>query len=300
MLGVADGVGGSKTATVDPGEFSRRLMAWCHRYAEDGAMAAVQRAREAVKTDKLAKKGGSSTVLLATLTGDRMELCCLGDSVGVLLRPRIRMTKKKQRVIYPRPVLKTCAQTWGFNSPYQTAADDRLEEDGTLVSWDPDTLSAVARVGDICVLATDGLWDNVNDVTVERIVSAYVPALWAEAARQNALRDDPSSGLASSSSASLIAALLAEDSLKNRFSSLADALTTLADNLVQDATDIYSDPMVKETPFSVAAALDGYKFPGGKADDVTVVVGLVVPDDVRLPEDDASPLHNFGHCGLPS
>ncbi|KAH8068588.1 phosphoprotein phosphatase [Aureococcus anophagefferens] len=40
-LGVADGVGGSKRAGVDPGDFSRRLLAHAQRHAGGGAVAAV-------------------------------------------------------------------------------------------------------------------------------------------------------------------------------------------------------------------------------------------------------------------
>ena len=85
-LGVADGVGGSKREGVDPGAFSRRLLAHAvsERRPADEAVAA---ARKAVKDDVLCQKGGSSTLLVATLDDATLSVSNLGDSALIVLRP---------------------------------------------------------------------------------------------------------------------------------------------------------------------------------------------------------------------
>ena len=88
-LGVADGVGGSKREGVDPGAFSRRLLA--HAVTERRkADEAVAKAREAVKDDALCKKGGSSTLSVATLDDATLSVSNLGDSALIVLRPTPR------------------------------------------------------------------------------------------------------------------------------------------------------------------------------------------------------------------
>ena len=83
-LGVADGVGGSKREGVDPGAFSRRLLAHAVSPERRKADEAVATARKAVKDDVLCQKGGSSTLLVATLDDATLSVSNLGDSALIV------------------------------------------------------------------------------------------------------------------------------------------------------------------------------------------------------------------------
>ena len=105
-LGVADGVGGSKTKEVDPGVFSRRLLAFCRAGLALGLApeAALEEARRCVKRDALASAGGSSTALVATLRGEELRVANFGDSGLLLLRPCPRRFSQKRLARAPRIV----------------------------------------------------------------------------------------------------------------------------------------------------------------------------------------------------
>ena len=140
-LGVADGVGGSKREGVDPGAFSRRLLA--HAVTERRpADEAVATARAAVKDDALCKKGGSSTLLVATLDDATLSVSNLGDSALIVLRPTPR---KRGDVVqlWPRILLRTHDQTHYFNCPYQASASDEAPTDSDLGACGADTLSLI-------------------------------------------------------------------------------------------------------------------------------------------------------------
>merc|ERR1719324_2246615 len=87
-FGVADGVGGSATETVDPGVFSRTLLRHCQRGM-----------REAPEGE--------------------------GDSGAILLRPAPKWTVNGEGpVLWPRVVLRSSEQTLYFNCPYQVEATE--------------------------------------------------------------------------------------------------------------------------------------------------------------------------------
>ncbi|KAJ8604021.1 hypothetical protein CTAYLR_003381 [Chrysophaeum taylorii] len=290
LLGVADGVGGSKSETVDPGDFSRRLLALCQQHArEDGSLRAVEvlaRARKSAATDEVARKGGSSTVVLAKLSGDQLEVCNYGDSGVVVLRPAIRQfkdvdvdaTPKRRLVLFPRVVLRSNDQVYFFNAPYQaSAADDLAQTPAMLGSCEPDVISATVRPGDLVLAATDGLWDNVDEIIVQNLVATYVPTLWASAGRSGLLPD----GVATISDAPA-----ASDPTRDRLEALA---ATLAD----EAVKVYDDSDPRLTPFARAARAEGIDHSGGKEDDVCVLAALILPDAAILPAFDEVPSENL-------
>ena len=290
-LGVADGVGGSKREGVDPGAFSRRLLAYAQSHAAGGhgAAEAVAFARRSATGDDLCRRGGSSTLLVATLEGDRLEVCNYGDSALALLRPTPRRTRGEVG-LWPRAVVRTVDQTHYFNCPFQASADDSgilgaAGEAEPLGSAGPDAVVARTRPGDLVLAATDGFWDNVRDHDAQKIIADRVAVLWAAAAKQRAfgplsdqvatLSDDPAAG-----------------------DECRDVLDDVAAALAAKAAEVFEDDEAV-TPFSDAAKDDGLAYYGGKEDDIAVVLALVADDATTLSALDEALVHNFRDAGLP-
>ena len=106
-----------------------------------------------------------------------------------------------------------------------------------------------ARAGDIIIAATDGVTDNLFDEKLQHLVSAEV-------------RNFNAPHL---TSPHLSAAKCLE------------VLASLASAEAKEAVRVgerQDDPTIS-TPFSVNASTEGYQAPGGKLDDVAVVVGIV-------------------------
>ena len=276
-LGVADGVGGSKREGVDPGAFSRRLLA--HAVSERRpADEAVAKARAAVKDDVLCQKGGSSTLLVATLDDATLSVSNLGDSALIVLRPTPRK-RGEQVTLWPRILLRTHDQTHYFNCPYQASAADEAPTDSDLGACGADTIAAHVRSGDLVIAATDGYWDNVFDSTTLATIAPRLPALWAAAAHQNAFGD------LSKRVQRMTDAAEAADPAREALDALAETLAGVAVSIAGEDTAV--------TPFAASARDDGLSFEGGKEDDVAIVCGLVVEDDVELSAVDEAPRHNF-------
>ena len=238
-FGVADGVGGSASAKVDPGLFSREILRRCHAalcQPHDSLMDAFDAA-----ADKDLTLGGSSTLLIGRLEATN-KLCVnnLGDSGMMLLRPAFRRFTTGN-FMWPRIVLRSFDQTHSFNTPYQTAADDFSQ-----AMRRADQLSTVAEEGDILIAATDGVLDNLFDQHIQNVVARSLSDLRASDAG------------ATGDSAQL-------------------AVDALAEKIAREAHEVglREDEEGLHTPFELAAAQEKYKFPGGKLDDVAVVVGLV-------------------------
>ena len=237
-FGVADGVGGSASAKVDPGLFSREVLRRCH-----AALAqphdSLLHAMEAAAAKELTL-GGSSTLLIGQLesASNTLRVSNLGDSGVMLLRPAFRRFSGGN-FMWPRIVLRSFDQTHAFNTPYQTAADDFAQ-----ATRRSDQLSTAAAEGDILIAATDGVLDNLFDQHIQNVVARSL----------SDLRKGDSDGNA---------AQLAVDALADQIANEAHAI-----GLREDEEGLH-------TPFELAAAQERYKFLGGKLDDVAVVVGLV-------------------------
>ena len=130
-FGIADGVGGSASRSVDPGMFSRELLRRCHGGLHRGTehisalpnalqMAHKEDASGAASTLQL---GGSSTVLLGQLEPEThaLRLINLGDSGAMLLRPSPRRFPNGP-VLWPRVVLRSQEQTHVSACPPPTHA----------------------------------------------------------------------------------------------------------------------------------------------------------------------------------
>ena len=264
VFGVADGVGGSASTDVDPGEFSRALL----RHCEDALSGGSSRlpAVLAAARDTFARKplGGASTLLVGQLepaedvSEERatLRLLNVGDCGAMLLRPAPRRFRQGT-FTWPRIVLRTADQTHYFNCPYQLSVDDAFEQ-----AADGDELSAEARPGDVLVVATDGVLDNLFDTRVQLEVAQH------------------------------LAALLAPGTVEAR-TGLDAAARAIGDAAA--AVGRRQDEEGLQTPFSNAAAQEGYRFDGGKLDDVAVIVGVVRRG--RIADGGARRLGNLGKEG---
>eukprot|EP00755_Sulcionema_specki_P030616 Sspe_Gene.94784::Locus_67117_Transcript_1_1_Confidence_1.000_Length_1274::g.94784::m.94784/K17508/PTC7, PPTC7; protein phosphatase PTC7 len=172
-LGVADGVGGWRSAGVDPGIISRQLMHNCRELSNSKYILPHWLIAEAYWKIKYGEEvgAGSTTVCCVALREVVQEKqihklmlfsANLGDSGWVLIRKgKIRESSD--------------IQTVGFNAPMQLAIIPSTMVDDSLINNQPYEMGITSHEvhqGDVLVLATDGLWDNVDTEEIEDIAVA--------------------------------------------------------------------------------------------------------------------------------
>lgn len=155
-MGVADGVGGSAIHGIDPSEYSSNLMAEAHTISVQMANAnkrvcpldVLQGAYEAV-----GHIPGSATACIAALNGDELDVCNLGDSGCLIVRDGGVLFATKE-------------QTHGFNFPFQ------LGSESMDTPLDGDMTTHTITDGDLVILASDGVFDNLfQDQILEVVLS---------------------------------------------------------------------------------------------------------------------------------
>eukprot|EP00467_Chlorarachnion_reptans_P005163 CAMPEP_0114498706 /NCGR_PEP_ID=MMETSP0109-20121206/7016_1 /TAXON_ID=29199 /ORGANISM="Chlorarachnion reptans, Strain CCCM449" /LENGTH=504 /DNA_ID=CAMNT_0001676203 /DNA_START=255 /DNA_END=1769 /DNA_ORIENTATION=- len=229
-IGVADGVGGWKEMGVDPGEYSKSLM----EVAANEMIGAQQpvRPEEALKQAQTAEETqvpGTCTATVLDIDQKRMLLRAanLGDSGYIVFRNG-------------KEVCRSQAQLHQFNMPYQLGSLE-IEPDSNTAE-DADLYTTPVREGDVVVLATDGLFDNVSNMRIGKLVQSGIERNF-----------DPVQ----------IAELLVDEAYRNSFASTANTPWALA--------------MTKEVVPRWKRVL-GTGIRGGKRDDITVMVGIVRSD----------------------
>ena len=152
--GVADGVGGFNDQGVDPGLYARVLAYEALGAMErDGTTTPVEAMAEAQRRTKLP---GAATMCVVRLDGDRLTCANVGDSGFRVVRAGT-------------VVSASTAQQHYFNCPFQLAYEE-LAKDGDSAS-DAELYDVVVREGDVVVLGSDGLFDNVFDEEIASVVS---------------------------------------------------------------------------------------------------------------------------------
>lgn len=160
VIAIADGVGGWRKRGVDPAKFSRCIMDQVGKLVGDAA----KLSGVLLKTEDLLAKAfsglvqvyrdgkgepfGSSTVCIVSLQKRQgiLEVCNLGDSGAIVIRDGA--------IIY-----RSVVQQTRFNAPYQTTLRPNGEVNDMTPMASRDRLHV--QPGDMVLLATDGLWDNV-------------------------------------------------------------------------------------------------------------------------------------------
>ena len=157
-FGVMDGVGGWADEGVDPAAYSAT-------FAERSAAAVLMGAsdpREVIRAaHERVKIVGSTTACVAILDGENaiVNVGNLGDAGAMIARGK-------------EDYFRTPSQQHEFNCPFQLGfVEFYPESDG---ADDAETFSVHVRPGDILVMGSDGLWDNVPHAEVAQTVEACV------------------------------------------------------------------------------------------------------------------------------
>ncbi|RKP22795.1 phosphatase 2C-like domain-containing protein [Syncephalis pseudoplumigaleata] len=233
-LGVADGVGGiTQLQGGDSSMISRKIMHYAcmelERYdnIEDEAFGAYymvdpvsiltrgyDRAAHDMKQQGIE---GATTACLAVLRDDELRIANLGDS-GVLVLRRGDF------------VFRTEAQQRSFNVPYQLGYPTRDQP------TDAQHFTVKLERGDIVILATDGMFDNLFDEDIIDEVTKCIRANTRGAANP----------------------------------------VDISHALACRARDVSEDSRYATSPFQSRAVAEGFYYQGGgKLDDITVIVAVV-------------------------
>lgn len=288
-LGVADGVGSWREYDVDPREFSHRLMEECRNVLEEAARASrtdsqrfrqvispaqvIAQAYERVKADNII---GSCTACVALFDGIRHQLhfSNLGDSGIIVLRhidsevagslKREKIVPRAERTSDLKVTFISQQQLMAFNHPFQlgwTGEETPLGEKTSFRSAkDSCTSSIHVRRGDIIIMATDGLFDNVD---VDEICA--IACEWEQ--RKGFIRGGD------------IVARERRWSMGNSLAGVSEeSISELANLLVQRAREnsLRSDI---DSPFAMLAKENDIMWSGGMPDDCTVLAMHIVGRD---------------------
>jgi protein phosphatase PTC7 len=159
--GVFDGVGGWSRHGIDPSKYSRELARIVdlelHRQVANGSKLNLRAALHGAATTN--GEIGSCTACIASIDTDtsRVTTLNLGDS-GVWV---LRRTVESQFSL----VHRSQVQQHAFNTPFQLGTQSRdSARDGELGTF-------AGRAGDLVLLATDGLFDNLSETLICSCVS---------------------------------------------------------------------------------------------------------------------------------
>lgn len=239
VVGVADGVGGWRSYGIDPSEFARGLMKICADLVRSGQFrphlpaqllaSAYQKLH--FESANLANKEsrpliGSSTACVVVLDklNSIVHTANLGDSGFLVFREDKVVHRSEEQCHY-------------FNTPFQLSLPPN--EGRHFLSDSPEsaeTASFVVRDGDIILVATDGLFDNLSTDLIEK-----------ELQQMKDRRDEA-------------------------------ALQGLCNSLALQARHLAFDEQYM-SPFAKKAQSYGIHAPGGKPDDITVLLAVVTAEN---------------------
>ncbi|OQS01555.1 serine/threonine protein phosphatase Azr1 [Achlya hypogyna] len=235
-FGVADGVGGWTESGVDPSAFSLALVEGSKSSFEatprPHPLSLMQDGFAHVKEGGDANPGGSTAVFLVLdRTTGRLDTANLGDSGYLIIR--------NGRVIF-----RSVEQTWAFNAPYQLALYPSWMQAPDVDPYPPEKAFLThhtVEAGDVIVVGSDGLFDNVFDNEILDEANRFLRPLFKSSS------DAPSPA-----------------ALHQAMIDLSYSLTLMANAFAHDES--------RDSPFSKLAREGyGYQFSGGKVDDTTVM-----------------------------
>jgi protein phosphatase PTC7 len=275
-FGVADGVGGWEESGVDPADFAHSFCdymasaAYEHK-SEGGEVqltprVLMQRGYDDVCKDRSIHAGGSTASVAVASEDGKLEIANLGDSGFVHLRLNAVHT-------YSEP------QTHAFNTPYQLSivpasmlARAAAFGGAQLCDYpkDADVTQHNLKHGDILVLASDGVWDNLFNQDILRIVSRLMKGIGAWKTSDGGIRVVDNLRRFTEPADSAQRPLTLQSTLAVEITAAAKAAST---NRRLDG------PFAKE----VQKYYPQENWHGGKVDDICVVVA-VVSENSKTPE----------------
>jgi len=159
VIGVADGVGGWRAYGVDPGQFSLQLMANCERLVMAGYFVSNQPSKLLAQGFREMQENkmpiiGSSTACLMMLSHRDLKLYTanIGDSGFLVVRGGEVVHRSHEQQHY-------------FNTPFQLSLPP-TELQSEVLSDQPESADSYefsVEDGDVILVATDGIFDNVPD-----------------------------------------------------------------------------------------------------------------------------------------
>jgi len=158
MAAVFDGVGGWNDEGIDPKIWAQAMADNTMEYmqSEAGIITALDEAYAETLRSKI--QGSCTAVVVKHNKGTTtLQYANLGDSGVAIYR--------NGRIFF-----ETAEQTLAFNYPYQ------LSSDRSETPQDADRGSIPIKQGDIIVLGSDGLWDNLYHVEINKMLSSAVDA----------------------------------------------------------------------------------------------------------------------------
>ncbi|KAJ1623552.1 phosphatase 2C-like domain-containing protein [Pavlovales sp. CCMP2436] len=173
--GVFDGVGGWASSGVDPSKYSRELARLVdlelHQQVAGGEPSDLREALHAAASAN-AQIGSCTACIAAVCTDGRISTLNVGDSGVWVLRRREDAAEPAESPVADAPpafslVHRSQVQQHAFNTPFQLGTQSRdSAADGELGSF-----AGVA--GDMVLLASDGLFDNLSELDIRILVSEF-------------------------------------------------------------------------------------------------------------------------------
>ncbi|KAJ3117525.1 hypothetical protein HDU96_006454 [Phlyctochytrium bullatum] len=165
---------------------------------------------------------GSTTAMIVIIRDDELRIANIGDCGLMLIRNGEAIFRSEE-------------QQHSFNFPYQlgTGRNDLPSE--------AQRYNVKVHEGDIVILGSDGIFDNVFDEEILDIVKHTV---------------------------------------KGRNPAFADP-QTIADALLVKARDVAEDTKTLSSPFQTRAIQEGLYYQGGKMDDITIVTGIITFEGIN-------------------
>ncbi|KAJ3215699.1 hypothetical protein HDU67_010410 [Dinochytrium kinnereticum] len=236
-MGVADGVGGwsqSQVKGANPALYSRKIMHYaCEQleafddiancdydindYYNVDPIQVLSNAYDMTCRDAEAEGlVGSTTAMIVILRDDELRIANLGDCGLMIIRNNETIFRSEE-------------QQHSFNFPFQLGTGSR---DGPTSAQ-----RYVVKVleGDIVIMGSDGIFDNVFDEEVLEIVKGVIKG-------GNPAYSDPQK---------------------------------ITDALLRKARDVSEDNKTISSPFQTRAIQEGLYYQGGKLDDVTILAGVI-------------------------
>jgi len=268
-VGIADGVGSWREHGVDPREYSHRLMQLCEQFIRSMAPKApnlvtpmvrpldvLSSAWETITKEKVV---GSSTACIATLDMElnQLSFCNVGDSGIIIMRHidsdvagymRDKTTPRPLRTNDFRIAFVSRQQLRSFNLPYQMGYTNTQPENCFDTPSDADNSSIPIMRGDVIIMGTDGLFDNVELDEICSIALAWEQKWFGSGAHSSGLR----------------ASDFPEESVQE-----------LAMTLCRRARELSLDQK-RDSPFAILAKENDIMWGGGMPDDCTIFAMRVV------------------------